>query len=64
MTYTRDQLIDALSAEYAHLCQDDFDPDIDPTPDDYRAMLQQLSNDELMSELDSDDIDEFITTWL
>ena len=56
MTYTRDQLIDALSAEYAHLCQDDYDPDIDPTPDDYRAMLLSLSDDESLAETSTDDV--------
>ena len=64
MTHTRQQLIDALVHEYEFLCHDDFDPDVDSTPDEYLAMLQQLSDDELLSELDSDDADEFITTWL
>ena len=60
----RSHLISALYHEYQFLCHDDFDPDVDSTPDEYLAMLQQLSDDELLSELDSDDADEFITTWL
>ena len=66
MTYTRDQLIDALSAEYADLCHDDFDPDIDPTPDEYRAMLLSLSDDQLLAETTTDDVftlDDFMRSY-
>jgi len=60
--FNRSQLITALHNEYKFLCHDDFDPSVDPTPDEYLAMLQSLSDDELIDEA-SDDIDEFITTW-
>ena len=63
ITYTRDQIIDALCLEYDYLCHDDFDPDVDMSPDDYRASLDVLSYDQLVSETTTDDIytlDEFI----
>ena len=66
-TATRQQLIDALTAEYEYLCHDDFDPDVDPSPAEYRAMLESLSNDELLDETSVDDeynLNEFINTWL
>ena len=67
MTHTRDQLITALHHEYEFLCHDDFDPDVDPTPDEYLAMLQRLSDDELIDESSTDDtytLDDYITNWL
>ena len=63
MTVNRSSLITALHNEYKFLCHDDFDPSVDPTPDEYLAMLQSLSDDELIAEASDDDIDEFITTW-
>jgi len=63
----RSQLIDALTAEYAYLCHDDFDPDTDPTPDEYRAMLATFTDDDLLAESSTDDVytlDEYLTTWL
>ena len=59
-TYTRAQLIDALCVEYDYLCHDDFDPDVDMSPADYRDVL---SYDQLVAETTTDDIftlDEFI----
>jgi hypothetical protein len=56
MTYTRSQLITALHHEYEFLCHDDFDPDVDPTPDEYLAMLNSLSDAELIDETSTDDI--------
>jgi len=66
-TATRSQLIDALVHEYEFLCHDDFDPDVDPTPAEYRAMLNSLSDAELIDETSTDDIyhlDDFLRTWL
>jgi hypothetical protein len=63
ITYTRSQIIDALCLEYDYLCHDDFDPDVDMSPTDYRASLDVLSYDQLVSETTTDDIytlDEFI----
>jgi hypothetical protein len=61
--YTREQLINAATAEYEFLCHDDFDPDVDPTPEEYLQMLQSLSDEELVFEASADDINEFISTW-
>jgi hypothetical protein len=66
-TATRSQLITALHHEYEFLCHDDFDPDVDPTPDEYLAMLNSLSDAELLDETSTDDIyhlDDFLRTWL
>ena len=63
----RSQLISALYHEYQFLCHDDFDPDVDPTPDEYLAMLQRLSDDELIDETSTDDVyhlDDYLRTWL
>jgi hypothetical protein len=62
-TYTRAQLIDALCHEYDYLCHDDYDPDVDMSPTDYRASLDSLSYDQLIADTDTDDgytLDEFI----
>ena len=62
-TYTRAQLIDALSYEYTLICHDDFDPDVDMSSSDHRSNLDSLSYDELVSEACTDGIytlDEFI----
>ena len=56
MTFNRSQLITALLNEYKFLCHDDFDPDVDATPDEYLAMLQSLTDAELVDETSSDDI--------
>jgi hypothetical protein len=63
MTTNRSALITALLNEYKFLCHDDFDPDVDATPDEYLAMLQSLSDDELIAEASDDDVSEFISTW-
>ena len=67
MTHNRSHLISALVHEYEFLCHDDFDPDTDPTPDDYLVMLQAMSDDELLVETCTDStytLDEYLTTWL
>jgi hypothetical protein len=61
--FNRSQLITALLNEYKFLCHDDFDPDVDATPDEYLAMLQSLTDDELVAEASDDDVNEFISTW-
>jgi len=43
MNYTKEQLIDALVAEYDYLCHDDFDPDDDLTIEEYREMLKEMT---------------------
>ena len=63
MTYTRDQLIAALSAEFDHLSHDD---DTDMSPDEYRATLQPMSLDQLITETTTDDVftlDDFMCAY-
>jgi len=62
--FNRSQLISALYHEYQFLCHDDFDPEVDPTPDEYLLMLQHLTDDDLIDESSSDDLDEYIRHWL
>jgi hypothetical protein len=59
MKYTREQLIDALVAEWRYLCHDDFDPKYDDTPEEYRLKLEFYSDEDLIAETDTDD--EFFT---
>ena len=66
MTYTRNQLITALAAEYAYLCHDDFDPDVDMTPDEHLAYLRTLSLDDLIADTATDDeftLDDFMSRY-
>jgi hypothetical protein len=65
-TYTRAQLISALSAEYAHLCHDDFNSD-DMNAAQYAAFLAPLSYDELVFETSTDEhytLDEFMSNYV
>jgi hypothetical protein len=63
MTYSKEQLIEALYNEYVFLCHDDFDPDEDLTPEEYLVMLQKMGYDELLEEASSDDIDDYVEAW-
>ena len=66
MNYTTEQLIEALHNEYVFLCHDDFDPDEDPTPEEYLEMIKTLSYDELVSETGADqgfELEEYMETW-
>ena len=66
MTYTKQQLIDALVAEYEYLCHDDFDPDRDPTTEEYRGHLEYLTIEELIEETQTDGnftLQEFMTVY-
>ena len=66
MTYTNEQLITALVKEYEWLCHDDFDPDTDPTPEEYLDSIKDLSYDELVEETQTDDfftLDLFMRAW-
>ena len=56
MAYQKQQLIQALVREYEYLCHDDFDPDVDPTPEEYLDSIKDLSYDELVEETQTDDI--------
>ena len=66
MIYTKDQLINALCAEYDYLCHDDFNPDTDPTLDEYFELMEKMSFDELVEETCTDEhytLDEFMERW-
>ena len=66
MNYTKQQLIDALCAEYDYLCHEDFNPDTDPTLDEYRDDIEKLTVDELIEETSTDEhftLDEFMERW-
>jgi len=66
MNYTKQQLIDALVAEYDYLCHDDFDPDDDLTIEEYREMLKEMTFDELVKETSTGEeytFDEFMNNW-
>lgn len=60
------QLIEALYNEYTFLCHDDFDPDEDPTPEQYLAMIKEMTYDELIEEacIDNDlNLDTYLEAW-
>ena len=66
MIYTKDQLIEALHNEYVFLCHDDFDPDEDPTPEEYLEMIKTLSHDELILETSTGyqvTLEEYMGVW-
>ena len=66
MIYTKEQLIKALCAEYDYLCHDDFNPDTDPTLDEYFELMEKMSFDELVEETCTDEhytLDEFMERW-
>jgi hypothetical protein len=66
MTPDKFKLINALASEYEYLCHDDFDPDEDPTPEEYKEMLMQMSYDELIEEASIDEhftLDEYLEVW-
>lgn len=65
MTYTRDQLINALANEYSLLCCDD-PQDHDLSDSDYRVYLSKFTDKQLVAEASVDDdftIDEFINHY-
>ena len=50
MKYTKEQLIEALCREYDYLCHDDYDPEVDDTPEEYRLRLECYSLEELVED--------------
>ena len=52
MNYTKEQLVDALVAEWEYLCHDDPDPD-DLTSEEYRKVAEELTIEELIEETDT-----------
>ena len=66
MTYTREQLINALVNEYEYLCHDDFDPDVDLTTEEYRLKLECYNDEDLINEASVDEhfpLDQFMRTY-
>lgn len=66
MNPTIEQLIEALYNEYVYLCHDDFDPDVDISPEEYLEGLKEMSYDELVEETQTDDVfslEEFIQRY-
>ena len=66
MNPTKEKLIEALHNEYEFLCHDDFDPDSDPTPEEYLVMLQRMSIDELIEETSTGEdysLKEYLEHW-
>jgi hypothetical protein len=56
MTYTKEQLVDALVREYEFLCHDDFDPEMDMSIGEYRVMMEEMTYDELVIETGVDEV--------
>ena len=54
MNYTKAQIIDALVTEWEYLCHDDYDPE-DPTPEEYRKEMEELTIEQLIEETGTDD---------
>ena len=67
MKYTRSDLINALVAEWEYLCHEDFDPDEDQTPEEYREELQDYSYEQLVEETSTGEgytLKQFMENWL
>jgi len=66
MSISKEQLIDALYNEYVFLCHDDYDPDVDISPEVYLTMLKDMTYDELVEETCTDEtyhMSEFMEAW-
>ena len=67
MDYTKAQLVDALVAEWDYLCHDDFDPENDPTTEEYREELQEYTLEQLIEETSTGEgytLEEFMENWV
>ena len=66
MTVSKEKLIDALYNEYVFLCHDDYDPDVDLSPETYLEGLKEMSYDELIEETNTDvsyTLEEYLEVW-
>ena len=54
MTYTREQLINALQHEYEHLIHDDFDPTTDMSASEHLEYISSLNVEQLIDATDCD----------
>lgn len=67
MNPTKENLIEALANEYEFLCHDDFDADVDISPEEYRFLLRDLTIDELIEEISTDEnypLTEYLERWV
>jgi hypothetical protein len=67
MTYSREELINALCAEYDYLCHDDFNPDVDPTLDEYMESIKHYTYRQLVEETCTNEtytLEEFMERWM
>ena len=63
MTYSKDQIVDALQNEYEYLCHDDFDPETDMSMEHHLEWLKTLSIHELIAETETNEeftLDDFM----
>ena len=66
MNYNREQLINALVAEWEHLCHYDCDLEKDYTPEEYRLKLECYSDEDLIEETFTGDgytLDEYMEDY-
>ena len=54
MTYSRDQLINALQHEWEYLIHDDFDPTIDMSASEHLEYISSLNFEQLIDATDCD----------
>ena len=67
MKYSRSDLINALCSEWDYLCHDDFDPENDPTTEEYREEIQDYTYEQLVEETGTDEgytLKQFMENWL
>jgi hypothetical protein len=66
MNFPKELLIEALYNEYVFLCHDDYDPDVDVSPEDYLEGLKEMTYDELVEETQTDEgftLIEYVEAW-
>ena len=65
MTYTKEQLVNALVAEWEYLCHDDYNPK-DLSSEEYRKDMENLTVEELIVETCTDKeytLDDYMQTY-
>lgn len=66
MNYTKEQLVNALCAEWDWLCHEDFDPENDPSPEQFRENMEKLTAEQLIRETGTDEyftLDEYMERY-
>lgn len=63
MKFKKQQIVNALVAEYEYLCHDDFDPAVDVPVEEYRLMVEAMTYDELIEETSSDNLEEYMQIY-